>query len=210
MKYRSKTEHQRQFLPVVVVLSNNILPVWYLRQVHDSERPNFQFPQETVEIELSRAYAMCKRWSKGPEQQIVIWVVDVETQVHTNELQGVSRAETVTMIQSMYEEMEAEPHVKMIINNPTFELWLQLHFERLSRGIEINGEEVKARVEHYIPGYVRERSFFHEGETIYAKTRNSVAIAMINANGLIAPDFPDLKLARTMMPVAVSLFKEGV
>lgn len=205
MKYRSRTQHQQTFRPVVVVLSNSILPLWYIQKVYEARQPNFQLDIDEVVLELDKAYARCKKLAKGIFKN-VIWIIDVEPLTMVEQNKGKGRQETIAQLQAMFEELNPIPVVKVVINNPSFEIWIQLHYEGISMALEITCQTVHTALQRLIPGYAREASFYHD-ENIFVKTRNNLATAAIHANSLMEPDFPDLKYARTMMPVVMSLFE---
>lgn len=205
MRYRSRTQQQQSFRPVVMVVANSILPLWYLDKAHESRQPEFQLNTEHVEQDLDKAYSLCKKFARG-QYKHVVWILDVEPLMLVEQNKGVGRAETITHLQSIIEEMNALPIVKMVINNPTYELWLQLHFEPISVSLETTGDAVKTKLEAFIPGYRRERPFYHDEENIYLKTQDQLATAHIHANSLMTPDLPELRYARTMMPVVMSIF----
>jgi hypothetical protein len=119
---------------------------------------------------------------------------------------GKGRQETIAQLQAVFEELNPIPVVKVVINNPSFEIWIQLHYEGISMALETTCQTVHTALQRLIPGYAREASFYHD-ENIFVKTRNNLATAAIHANSLMEPDFPDLKYARTMMPVVMSLFE---
>lgn len=205
MKYRSRTQHQQTFRPVVVVLSNSILPLWYIQKVYEARQPNFQLDIDEVVLELDKAYARCKKLAKGIFKN-VIWIIDVEPLTMVEQNKGKGRQETIAQLQAMFEELNPIPVVKVVINNPSFEIWIQLHYEEISMALETTCQTVHTALQRLIPGYAREASFYHD-ENIFVKTRNNLATAAIHANSLMEPDFPDLKYARTMMPVVMSLFE---
>lgn len=205
MKYRSRTQHQQTFRPVVVVLSNSILPLWYIQKVHEARQPNFQLNIDEVVLELDKSYARCKKLAKGVFKN-VIWIIDVEPLTMVEQNKGKGRRETIAQLQAMFEELNPMPVVKVVINNPSFEIWLQLHYEGISIAWETTCQAVHTALQRLIPGYAREASFYHD-ENIFVKTQDNLATAAIHANTLMAPDFPDLKYARTMMPVVMSLFE---
>ena len=205
MKYRSRTQHQQTFGPVVVVLSNSILPLWYIQKVYEARQPNFQLDIDEVVLELDKAYARCKKLAKGIFKN-VIWIIDVEPLTMVEQNKGKGRQETIAQLQAMFEELNPIPVVKVVINNPSFEIWIQLHYEGISMALETTCQTVHTALQRLIPGYAREASFYHD-ENIFVKTRNNLATAAIHANSLMEPDFPDLKYARTMMPVVMSLFE---
>ena len=205
MKYRSRTQHQQTFRPVVVVLSNSILPLWYIQKVHEARQPNFQLNIDEVVLELDKSYARCKKLAKGVFKN-VIWIIDVEPLTMVEQNKGKGRRETIAQLQAMFEELNPMPVVKVVINNPSFEIWLQLHYEGISIALETTCQTVHTALQRLIPGYAREASFYHD-ENIFVKTKDNLATAAIHANTLMAPDFPDLKYARTMMPVVMSLFE---
>ena len=205
MKYRSRTQHQQTFRPVVVVLSNSILPLWYIQKVYEARQPNFQLDIDEVVLELDKAYARCKKLAKGIFKN-VIWIIDVEPLTMVEQNKGKGRQETIAQLQAMFEELNPIPVVKVVINNPSFEIWIQLHYEWISMALETTCQTVHTALQRLIPGYAREASFYHD-ENIFVKTRNNLATAAIHANSLMEPDFPDLKYARTMMPVVMSLFE---
>lgn len=205
MKYRSRTQHQQTFRPVVVVLSNSILPLWYIQIVYEARQPNFQLDIDEVVLELDKAYARCKKLAKGIFKN-VIWIIDVEPLTMVEQNKGKGRQETIAQLQAMFEELNPIPVVKVVINNPSFEIWIQLHYEGISMALETTCQTVHTALQRLIPGYAREASFYHD-ENIFVKTRNNLATAAIHVNSLMEPDFPDLKYARTMMPVVMSLFE---
>ena len=205
MKYRSRTQHQQTFRPVVVVLSNSILPLWYIQKVYEARQPNFQLDIDEVVLELDKAYARCKKLAKGIFKN-VIWIIDVVPLTMVEQNKGKGRQETIAQLQAMFEELNPIPVVKVVINNPSFEIWIQLHYEGISMALETTCQTVHTALQRLIPGYAREASFYHD-ENIFVKTRNNLATAAIHANSLMEPDFPDLKYARTMMPVVMSLFE---
>lgn len=205
MRYRSRTQHQQEFRPVVVVLANNILPLWYLEKAYEAIKPGFQMSVSPVEVDIEKAFVLCKKLAKG-QYKNVVWIIDIEPLLQIAQNKGNDRDETVARLQGMLDEVNANPMVKVVLNNPTFELWLQLHFEAISKGLETTGDAVKSRIERLIPGYKREQSFYHDAENIYMKMQGRMAAANIHANSLMMPDFPELKYARTMMPVAMSIF----
>lgn len=205
MKYRSRTQHQQTFRPVVVVLSNSILPLWYIQKVYEARQPNFQLDIDEVVLELDKAYARCKKLAKGIFKN-VIWIIDVEPLTMVEQNKGKGRQETIAQLQAMFEELNPIPVVKVVINNPSFEIWIQLHYEGISMALETTCQTVHTALQRLIPGYAREASFYHD-ENIFVKTQNNLATAAIHANSLMEPDFPDLKYARTMMPVVMSLFE---
>lgn len=205
MKYRSRTQHQQTFRPVVVVLSNSILPLWYIQKVYEARQPNFQLDIDEVVLELDKAYARCKKLAKGIFKN-VIWIIDVEPLTMVEQNKGKGRQGTIAQLQAMFEELNPIPVVKVVINNPSFEIWIQLHYEGISMALETTCQTVHTALQRLIPGYAREASFYHD-ENIFVKTRNNLATAAIHANSLMEPDFPDLKYARTMMPVVMSLFE---
>ena len=205
MKYRSRTQHQQTFGPVVVVLSNSILPLWYIQKVYEARQPNFQLDIDEVVLELDKAYARCKKLAKGIFKN-VIWIIDVEPLTMVEQNKGKGRQETIAQLQAMFEELNPIPVVKVVINNPSFEIWIQLHYEGISMALETTCQTVHTALQRLIPGYAREASFYHD-ENIFVKTRNNLATAAIHANSLMEPYFPDLKYARTMMPVVMSLFE---
>ena len=205
MKYRSRTQHQQTFRPVGVVLSNSILPLWYIQKVYEARQPNFQLDIDEVVLELDKAYARCKKLAKGIFKN-VIWIIDVEPLTMVEQNKGKGRQETIAQLQAMFEELNPIPVVKVVINNPSFEIWIQFHYEGISMALETTCQTVHTALQRLIPGYAREASFYHD-ENIFVKTRNNLATAAIHANSLMEPDFPDLKYARTMMPVVMSLFE---
>jgi len=205
MKYRSRTQHQQTFRPVVVVLSNSILPLWYIQKVYEARQPNFQLDIDEVVLELDKAYARCKKLAKGIFKN-VIWIIDVEPLTMVEQYKGKGRQETIAQLQAMFEELNPIPVVKVVINNPSFEIWIQLHYEGISMALETTCQTVHTALQRLIPSYAREASFYHD-ENIFIKTQNNLATAAIHANSLMEPDFPDLKYARTMMPVVMSLFE---
>ena len=205
MKYRSRTQHQQTFRPVVVVLSNSILPLWYTQKVYEARQPNFQLDIDEVVLELDKAYARCKKLAKGIFKN-VIWIIDVEPLTMVEQNKGKGRQETIAQLQAMFEELNPIPVVKVVINNPSFEIWIQLHYEGISMALETTCQTVHTALQRLIPGYAREASFYHD-ENIFVKTQNNQATAAIHANSLMEPDFPDLKYARTMMPLVMSLFE---
>lgn len=206
MRYRSRTQHQQSFRPVVVVLSNNILPLWYIQKAYESRHPDFMLNIDDVEPELDKAYARCKKLAKGIVKN-VIWIIDVEPLTMVEQNKGKGRAETIAHLQAMFEELNQIPVIKMVINNPSFEVWLQIHYEGVCMALETTCQSVYAALQRLIPGYTREISFYHNNENIFVKTRDKLATAEIHANSLMVPDFPELKYARTMMPEVMSLFK---
>ncbi len=205
MKYRSRTQHQQTFRPVVVVLSNSILPLWYIQKAYEARQPNFQLNIDEVVLELDKSYARCKKLAKGIFKN-VIWIIDVEPLTMVEQNKGRGRRETIAQLQAMFEELNPKPVVKLVINNPSFEIWLQLHYEGISMALETTSQTVHTALQRLIPGYAREASFYHD-DNIFVKTQNNLATAAIHANSLMEPDFPDLKYARTMMPVVMSLFE---
>lgn len=206
MKYRSRTQHQQTFRPVVVVLSNSILPLWYIQKVYETRQPNFQLDIDEVVLELDKAYARCKKLAKGIFKN-VIWIIDVEPLTMVEQNKGKGRRETIAQLQAMFEELNPMTVVKVVINNPSFEVWLQLHYEGISMALETTSQTVHTALQRLIPGYAPEESFYHDNENIFIKTKDKLSTAAIHANSLMEPDFPDLKYARTMMPVVMSLFE---
>lgn len=204
MRYRSRTQQQQSFRPVVMVVSNSILPLWYLDKAHESRQPRFKLNTDNVEQDLDKAYTLCKKFARGLYKHVV-WIVDVEPLMMVEQNKGIGRTETIMHLQRIVEEMNELPIVKMVINNPTYELWLQLHFESISMALETTSDAVQSKLQGFIPGYKREQSFYHDVENIYLKTQDKLGTAHIHANSLQTPDFPELRYARTMMPVVMSL-----
>ena len=180
--------------------------MWYIEKAHETLQPDFFLHSEKVEPDLDKAFALCKKLEKGQHLQVV-WIVDVEHVVNYNQNLGLSRGETLAALHTIFEEMQSHPKVLLVINNPTFEVWLQLHFEQLSRSLELTGETVCRRLQTYLPDYSREASFYHATESIFMKTQQNLQTASIHATSLVDPDFPELRYARTSMSKVINLLQ---
>lgn len=188
----------------VAVLSNTIYPLWYLEMVYSSKQYPFLLNNAGVEIDLDKGFAKCKELGRLPLETI-FWIIDIEPLIMVESSKGHSRDDVIIRLQGVIEDLSGLTNVKVIINNPSFELWLQLHFDTLSIAFQTTVERVENRIKECIPGYCKELQFY-KGDNIFNKTQANLGAAKIHAASLMEPDFPDLKMARTMMPLVLDMF----
>lgn len=174
---------------------------WYI-QMLKKHSPNIRIaikPELPQKKNLDELYKKVIELSEDYEK--VFWIIDMDVLIKENR-EAKKQPASIDKLKEYWRIIDRNyPNVIMIVNNPCFEYWLLLHFERTSKYYETCAQlHIQLKKHQLLANYHKTEEFYiRQSPDIYKRLEPLLNVAVQNAKLLPARDFDNYCVGMSQM-----------